>query len=67
MPLGQASGMAFPGVVSCWKSCYLSLNGDAEIAWLKRKKVYWKHSQRLIFSYHIVSIAFASLWMFCEV
>ncbi|CAJ1971486.1 unnamed protein product [Sphenostylis stenocarpa] len=33
-----ASGMAFPGVVSCRKNCYLSFNGDAEIAWPKRKK-----------------------------
>lgn len=49
MPLGQASGMAFPSVVSCGKNCYISFNGDAEIAWPKRKKVCCKDSQRLIF------------------
>jgi len=51
MPLGLASGMAFPGVVSCKKNGYSSFNGDAEIAWPKRKKVCWKDIQRLSYSY----------------
>ena len=39
LPLGKASGMAVPRIVSSGKSCDVSLNGNAKIARLKRKKV----------------------------
>lgn len=39
MPLGQASGLAFPGAIPCGKSCHIFVNGNAEDAWFKRKKV----------------------------
>lgn len=39
LPLGQASGMAFPRFVSCGESCDVSVNGNAKTARLKRKKV----------------------------
>ncbi|OWM81351.1 hypothetical protein CDL15_Pgr007389 [Punica granatum] len=36
--LGQASSMALIGVISCGKSCYLLVNGDAKTAWSEREK-----------------------------
>lgn len=44
LPLGQASGMAFPCIVSCGESCDVSVNGNAETARFKRKKVCFFHS-----------------------
>ena len=39
MPVGQASGMAFGSIISCWKSCHISFDGNFKSPWFKRKKV----------------------------
>jgi len=49
MPLGLVSGMAFPGVASCRKNCYSSFNGDAEIAWPKKRR---KSAEKISKDYH---------------
>lgn len=33
--------MAFPSIISCGESCDVSVNGDAETARFKRKKVWF--------------------------
>ncbi|CAL5406853.1 unnamed protein product [Camellia sinensis] len=38
MILGQASGVAFLNIISCGKSCYISINGNAKNARSERKK-----------------------------
>jgi len=37
--LGQAGCMAFRSLISCWASCHLFVNGNAEDAWFKRPEV----------------------------
>ena len=54
-PLGQASGMAVPRIVSCGESCDVSVNGDAKTARLKRKKVCFLH---LIYLHYIFLASF---------
>ncbi|CAL5392585.1 unnamed protein product [Camellia sinensis] len=36
--VSQASGVAFLNIISCGKSCYISINGNAKNAWSERKK-----------------------------
>ncbi|GMY39857.1 DUF21 domain-containing protein At1g55930, chloroplastic-like isoform X6, partial [Fagus crenata] len=38
MLLGQTSGVAFLGIISCGKSCYIFIYGDAKNPWFKRNK-----------------------------
>lgn len=39
MPLGETSGMAFLDIISCGKSCHISVNGNVKNARFERKKV----------------------------